>query len=137
MNHIIFSFWAVLMLVDLRLLEICGIALSNRQSPPALTNYPQFMRRAEEAGDKPELLETGCITAGKRPSPTEAVAEDASESRRAKIIKQEPVEHADNDLSVKTGKELEYTLHGIPEKKVPFNPEEWADVILRGKYKAN
>ncbi|KAB8253153.1 hypothetical protein BDV35DRAFT_334438 [Aspergillus flavus] len=70
----------------------------------------------------PELLETGYITAGKRSSPIEAVTEDASESKRAKIIKQEPVEYTDNDLSVKTDKELEYTLHGIP------SPLTWKDM---------
>ncbi|GMG47447.1 unnamed protein product [Aspergillus oryzae var. brunneus] len=85
-----------------------------------------FMGPAEEAGQTSEPLQTGCITAGKRP-PTEAVAENASESKRAKIIKEEPV------VSVKAEEELEDTLYDIKEEEeeeVPFNPEDYADVIL-------
>lgn len=86
-----------------------------------------FMGPAEEAGQTSEPLQTGCITAGKRP-PTEAVAENASESKRAKIIKEEPVEYGDN-VSVKTDEESKDTLHGKP-KKVPFNPEDYVEFII-------
>ncbi|KAE8133903.1 hypothetical protein BDV38DRAFT_295845 [Aspergillus pseudotamarii] len=85
-----------------------------------------YMRPAEEAGETSEPLQTGCITAGKRPAPTEAVAENASDSKRAKLIKQEPV------VSVKTEEELEDILDDIKEEQeeVPFNPEDYADAIL-------
>ncbi|KAB8215726.1 hypothetical protein BDV33DRAFT_180325 [Aspergillus novoparasiticus] len=86
-----------------------------------------YMGPAEEAGETSEPLQTGCITAGKRP-PTEAVAENASESKRAKIIKEEPVEYADN-VSVKTDEESKDTLHDKP-KKVPFNPEDYVEFII-------
>ncbi|KAE8418337.1 hypothetical protein BDV36DRAFT_295181 [Aspergillus pseudocaelatus] len=95
-----------------------------QQVPSNQRSILNFMRRAEEAG---------YITAGKYSSPIEAVAEDASDSKKAKRIKQEPVKHADNDLSVKIDEEPKYTLHDIPEMNVPFNPEECVGVTLRGK----
>lgn len=82
-----------------------------------------FMGPAQEAGETSEPLQTGCITAGKRP-PTEAVAENASESKRAKIIKEEPV------VSMKAEEELEDTLYNIKEEEVPFNPEDYVEFII-------
>ncbi|KAE8417869.1 hypothetical protein BDV36DRAFT_255253 [Aspergillus pseudocaelatus] len=98
------------------------------QVPSNQRSILSFMRPAEEAGEKSVPQETGCITARKSPAPTKPVAENASESKRAKIFKQEPVGYADN-LSVKTDEESKYTLHDNP-KEVPFNAEGYADVIL-------
>ncbi|KAE8373645.1 hypothetical protein BDV26DRAFT_296759 [Aspergillus bertholletiae] len=100
-----------------------------QQVPSNQLSILSFVRRAEEAGEKPELPETGCTTAEKHPSPTEAGAEESSKSKKTKLIK-ESVEYTDSSISVKTDEESTFALHDIPESKVHFNPEAFADVIL-------
>ncbi|KAK6813198.1 hypothetical protein RU639_011021 [Aspergillus parasiticus] len=87
-------------------------------------NILNFLRHAEEAAEIPELLEAGCITAREHFTLTEAVAEDASESKKAKAMKREPVEYPDNDLSPK------YTLPDIFESQVSLNPRTCANILL-------
>ncbi|KNG91724.1 hypothetical protein ANOM_000218 [Aspergillus nomiae NRRL 13137] len=85
------------------------------------------MRRTEEAGENPKILEPDCITAGKHSSPSGAVWNGTNESERVKLIKEKPIEYTEK-LSLKTDEGHEYTLYDIPEK-VPPNRED-ADVIL-------